>query len=86
MADKFNKLRKSATATSQKAPKRGGEGQTSSFAQDVSAELALDMEKWTKESEEREAQKAQEDEEDFRPQIIPRGVPSSGDRDEHNTQ
>ena len=74
MSDKVTKYRRSATATSQKAQKKGGEDKTSSFAEDVSAELARrDMEKWEKESEEREAQ---EDEEDFLPPIIPRGGPS----------
>jgi hypothetical protein len=78
MADRIIKFKRGATATAQKAQKKGGEDQTSSFGQDVSAELALDMEKWNKESEEREAQKAQEeDDEEFRPQIIPRGVPST---------
>jgi hypothetical protein len=81
MADRIIKFKRGATATAQKAQKKGGEDQTSSFGQDVSAELALDMEKWKwakKEREEKEAQKAQEeDDEEFRPQIIPRGVPST---------
>jgi hypothetical protein len=76
MADKIIKIRKSATATSQKAQKKGGEDKTSSFGQDVSAVLAEDLEKW--ENDEREAQKAKEgDEEDFHPQFIPRGVSST---------
>jgi hypothetical protein len=73
MSDKVTKYRRSATATSQKAQKKGGEDKTSSFAEDVSAELARDMEKWEKESEEREAQ---EEDEEFFP-TIPMEVPST---------
>jgi hypothetical protein len=41
MADKVTRLRKGATATSQKAQKKEGEIKTSSFGDDVSAELAI---------------------------------------------
>jgi hypothetical protein len=78
MADRIIKFKRGATAAAQKAQqKKGGEDQTPSFGQDVSAALALDLEKWEK--EEREAQKAgeEEDEEEFDPPIIPRGVPST---------
>jgi hypothetical protein len=76
MADKIIRIRRSATATSQKAQKKGGEDKTSSFHQDVGAQMAEDLEEW--ENNEREAQKAMEgDEEDFHPQVIPRGVSST---------
>jgi hypothetical protein len=74
MSDKVTKFRRSATATAQKAQKKGGEDKTSSFGDDVQAELAKDMEKWEKE---REEQKVQEDDEEFFAPIIPRGVPST---------
>jgi hypothetical protein len=73
MADRTNKLRKVATATSQKAQKKEGESKTSSFGDDVSAELARDMEKWEKE---RAEQEVQEEDEEFFP-VIPMGVSSS---------
>jgi hypothetical protein len=66
MADRTNKLRKVATAMSQKAQKKEGESKTSSFGDDVSAELALVMERWEKERTEREAL---EEEEEFFPII-----------------
>jgi hypothetical protein len=77
MADRTSQPKQvAATAKTPKAQKKEGEDKTSSFGQDVDAEMARDLEKWNK--EEREAQKTgQEDEEEFDPPIIPRGVPST---------
>jgi hypothetical protein len=84
MADRTNKLRKVATATSQKAQKKEGEGKTSSFGDHVSAELARDMEKWEKERAEREVQ---EEDEEFNHSDGSAIVEStSDDHDEHNTK
>jgi hypothetical protein len=51
MSDKVIKFRRSATATAQKAQKKEEEDKTSSFRDDVGAELARDMEKWEKEEQ-----------------------------------
>jgi hypothetical protein len=47
MADRKNKFKKVAAATSRRAQKKGVEDEKS-FYEDVDAQMAIDMEKWDK--------------------------------------
>jgi hypothetical protein len=64
MADKVTKLRKSATATEQKAQKKEGERRLSSFGEDLRAVMEQDMQEWEKKNA--AEQTAQEEPEQIR--------------------